>query len=40
VVFGTHWSWTVRTLVATALFPAAGFVVAVGFGLIQGYWAP
>ncbi len=40
VSFGTHWSWPVRTLAAVALFPMAGLVVALAFGLADGYWSP
>jgi hypothetical protein len=32
------WSWTARTLGAVALFPTAGIVVALAFGLWDGYW--
>jgi hypothetical protein len=34
----TGWNWTTRTLTAIALFPAAGLMVAVGFGIWDGYW--
>ena len=36
----TGWSWPVRTLLAVALFPAGGAVVALGFGWWNGYWRP
>jgi hypothetical protein len=34
------WSWPIRTMVATAIFPAAGLVVALLFGWMDGYWVP
>ena len=36
----SRWTWTVRAIVATALFPAAGLVVALLFGWVEGYWRP
>jgi len=38
VSWWTGWSWTVRTIVAVMLFPAAGLLVALGFGIWEGYW--
>jgi hypothetical protein len=34
----TGWSWTVRTISAVVLFPAGGLVVALAFGIWDGYW--
>ncbi len=39
VALFSNWSWPVRTAVATALFPAVGLVVALGFGWVDGYWS-
>ncbi|HWZ31668.1 MAG TPA: hypothetical protein VNX18_10065 [Bryobacteraceae bacterium] len=36
----TRWSWPVRAIVATAMFPAAGLVIAGAFGWLGGYWGP
>jgi len=33
-----HWNWPVRTLVAIALFPAIGLLVALVMGWMDGYW--
>ena len=32
------WSWPVRTLVALAMFPAAGALAGLAFGLAGAYW--
>jgi hypothetical protein len=31
-------SWPVRTMVAIAMFPAAGLFVALAYGWLDGYW--
>ena len=33
-------NWWMRTLIAAALFPAVGLVVALGFGWADSYWRP
>lgn len=40
VALFTKWSWPVRTIVATALFPAIGLLVALAFGWGDSYWTP
>jgi len=40
VALFTKWNWTMRTVVATALFPAIGLVVALAFGWTDSYWRP
>jgi hypothetical protein len=36
----TRWSWPVRVIMATAMFPTAGLVIAGVFGWLDGYWSP
>jgi len=33
-----RWHWTARTVVAVALFPAVGAIVAGVFGWYDNYW--
>jgi hypothetical protein len=40
IALAAKWSWPVRTIVATALFPAAGLLVALAFGWADSYWRP
>ncbi len=32
------WTWPIRTVIAAALFPTMGLVVALAFGWADGYW--
>ena len=36
----SRWNWPVRTLVAVALFPAIGLLLALGMGWLEQYWRP
>ncbi len=38
-IWPSGWGWRMRLVVALALFPGAGVVVGVLYGLVSGYWA-
>jgi hypothetical protein len=40
VMLFSRWNWPVRTLLAIAMFPVSGFVVAWAFGSFDQYWKP
>jgi len=40
VTLFTRWNWPVRAILAVAMFPVSGLLVALAFGRLDAYWRP
>jgi hypothetical protein len=36
----TRWNWPIRTVLAIAMFPISGLLIAFVYGRMGGYWSP